>query len=305
MTTFGAELWRQGMEQTFGRLSPDYEGAPTGAMSGAVLGPLMAYRVSGTPQVLRRSAAAVRSEPVDHLKLCLQLEGIATVSQGGRQVRVGPGQMAMYDTARPYDLRLERQWSCAVLTFPRDALSLPDRVLGRAMGQAHAIRQGPGAVLTDFVAAAVAQRGAIGLAGGRLGEAGLHLIASALSMSEPLLSEAGLADAQRLQILHYVREHLGDPDLTHDRVAAAHRMAPRSLHRLFEQEPHTVTEYIRRQRLESARRDLLDPRLSRLSIARIAARWCFVSQAHFTRAFQAQFTLLPSVVRRAGASGGE
>ena len=270
-------------------------------MTGAVLGPLIAYRVSGTPQVLRRTPAAVRREPVDNLKLCIQLDGVATVSQSGRQVRVGPGEMALYDTGLPYELRLERQWSCAVLAFPRKALALPGNVVHQAMEQAHETGQGPGAVLTNFVDAAVEQRTTMGAAGGRLGEAGLHLIAAALGRTEPIDGEAAV-DAQRLRILHYAREHLADPDLTHNRIAVAHRMAPRTLHRLFEHEPQTVTEYIRSQRLEAARRDLSDPLLSHLSIARLAARWCFVSQAHFTRAFQAQYEALPSEVRRSLSS---
>ncbi|WP_133871710.1 helix-turn-helix transcriptional regulator [Paractinoplanes brasiliensis] len=79
-------------------------------------------------------------------------------------------------------------------------------------------------------------------------------------------------------------------------------MAPRTLHRLFEHEPHTVTEYIRLQRLEAAHRDLVDPMLSHLSIARVAAHWQFGSQAHFTRAFQARFGAAPSTVRTTSRS---
>ena len=75
-------------------------------------------------------------------------------------------------------------------------------------------------------------------------------------------------------------------------------MAPRTLDRLFEHEPLTVTGYIRSCRLEAVRRDLSNPLLAYRSIATIAARWCFVDQAHFTRAFRAHFGTTPSAVRR-------
>jgi len=267
---------------------------------GATLGTLLASQVSGSPQTLRRTPSA-RHGPIDRLKLCMQHEGTAVVSQGGHQVYAGPGQMALYDTGRPYSLRLEGQWSCVVLAFPREALSLPDNVVRRAMRHAHPFERGPGAVLAGFVAATMAQRAAIGASAGRLGEAAFHLIAGALRMIEPD-GEKAPEDQLRLQVLRYAREHLPEPDLTHDGIAAAHRMAPRSLHRLFEDEPHTVTEYIRLRRLEAVRHDLADPLLSHLSIARIAARWCFTSQAHFTRAFQARYGMPPSAVRRALAT---
>ena len=298
-----AELWRQSLDETFGGLAPDAVGEPTGTMSGAGFGPLDVYLVSGSPQVLRRTPRAVRREPNDLLKLCIPLTGTGTVSQSGRQVHIKAGQMALYDTGRPYELRLERQWSCAVLAFPREALSLPDNVCGRAMQHTHPLDEGPGAVLAGFVTAAIRQQASIGASAGRLGEAGLHLIAGTLGVPEPADGEAA-ADAQRLQVLRYARKHLAEPDLSHDRIAAAHRMAPRTLHRLFEHEPNTVTEYIRLRRLESAHRDLTDPRLNHHSIARVPARWCFTSQAHFTRAFHARYGVPPSMVRRAAEAPG-
>jgi AraC-like DNA-binding protein len=96
------------------------------------------------------------------------------------------------------------------------------------------------------------------------------------------------SDALRLQVLGYVRAHLADPHLSHGDVAAAHHMAGRTLHRLFEHEPFTVTDYIRVQRLAAVHRDLTDPLLRNRSIAAIAARWGFTDQAHFTRAFRAR-----------------
>jgi hypothetical protein len=80
---------------------------------------------------------------------------------------------------------------------------------------------------------------------------------------EPILMrnavERGTHAALRITVLQAVRRHLSDPDLSHDRVAAAHRRSRRSLHRLFEREPHSVTDHLRLQRLEAARRDLTDP----------------------------------------------
>jgi transcriptional regulator GlxA family with amidase domain len=81
-------------------------------------------------------------------------------------------------------------------------------------------------------------------------------------------------------------------------VAYVVRGRPQNLHRLFEGEPHTVTEIIRRQRLEAARRELTNPVFRNRSIAAVAARWGFPSQAHFSRCFQTRYGTAPSTLRR-------
>lgn len=296
-TVAAGEAWREELGTAFGRLTPEAleTRPPAGQMTGARLGALIAYQVSGTPQVVRRTPGAVRQVPIDLLKICVQLHGRATVQQDEREVTIEPGQMAIYDTGRPYRLRLEQQWSCAVLAFPRDSLGLPEHVTIAAMTHAYSLTDGPGAVLAGFVSAAVGRPRIA--AADRLGEAGLHLVAGTLSAGATPDGDAA-ADALRMRVLSYIRAHLADPELTHTRVAAAHHVGPRTLHRLFENEPYTVTDYIRTRRLEAVLRDLTDPLLAHRSIAALAAHWCFPGQAHFTRAFQTRYGMTPSAARR-------
>jgi AraC-like DNA-binding protein len=297
--------WREELGTAFNRLVPEpLDGRlPDGHLDGGGLGELAAFTVTGSPQVVRRTAGAVRGRPAELLKICLQVRGRATVHQDGAEVVVEPGQMAMYDTGRPYDLRLEGAWVCAVLAFPGSALGLPRKAVDAARMRPMSVAAGPGAVLAGFVTSSVAQLATIGSGSAeRLGEAGLHLVAGALSGAVPADGAAAIADAARLRVLAYVRAHLADPDLSHAAVAAAHHMAPRTLTRLFEHEPATVSEYIRSRRLHAVRRDLGDPLLAGRSIAAVAARWCFTDQANLTRAFRAEFGLTPSEFRRQSTS---
>nr|WP_051941308.1 AraC family transcriptional regulator [Phaeacidiphilus oryzae] len=95
----------------------------------------------------------------------------------------------------------------------------------------------------------------------------------------------------------YIRRHLQDPGLTPSRIAAAHYVSRSQLHRLFQQEGTTVAGYIRRLRLEAARRDLGDPAQSGTPIHVIAARWGYPRAADFTRAFRSAYQLPPSAHR--------
>lgn len=293
------EAWRNRLSSAFSELTPEPLQAtePAGSVSGSRLGEILVFEVSGSPQIVRRSTSAVRGAPSDLLKVCVQVRGRATVVQDGREVVLDPGQLALYDTGRPYALRLEHDWTSAVMVFPRDALGLPRGATTRAMERPYSAKHGPGAVLAEFVSTAVNQLDHLfGSSATRLGDAGLSLLAGTLS-EHATTSSAEVPDTLRAQVMAYVQQHLADPRLSRSTVAAAHGMSPRTLNRLFQTEPHTVTDYIRHLRLEAVRRDLRDPLLGNRSVAAVAARWCFVDAAHFSRVFRAEYGYSPSEIR--------
>jgi AraC-like DNA-binding protein len=302
-----SEEWRAELAAAFGRLRPEVSDDPQagplprtvldGRMTAATLGRVGAFRVAGTPQIVRRTSTSITEAPADPLKVCIQQTGRAVVHQGDVEVVIRPGELALYDTGRPYDLRLEGNWVCVVMTIPRDALTMPASLVSAAMTHSFCADSGPGAVLTHLLDSALedfssgADDGAC-----QLGEAGVLLMAS-------LVRSAGLAaapaeDALRTRVLTYLSAQLADPGLSHASVAAAHGMSARSLHRLFEREPHTVTEAIRAMRLDRIRTELVDPVSARRSTMAIAARWGFQDPAHFTRAFRSRFGVTPAALRR-------
>jgi AraC-like DNA-binding protein len=90
---------------------------------------------------------------------------------------------------------------------------------------------------------------------------------------------------------------LDDPELTTATIAAAHYISPRYLQKLFEAEGSTVTDWIRRRRLDHCKRELLDPRNAGESISTIAARWGLADSSHFSRLFRATYGMSPREFR--------
>src|SRR5262245_46505020 len=183
--TFGAaEPWRASLGAAFQDLVPgavDDAPAPRGSLSGVRLGPVGVFTVSGTPQVVQRTTRAVRRSPGDLIKVCVQLHGRATVQQGGHEVCLGPGELAVYDTGRPYKIWLEGAWTSAVMALPRDALGLSETDLDRWMYRVYPATRGPGSVLSHFVVSTVAHPGPLAAAAAaKLGEAGSTLLAGTL-----------------------------------------------------------------------------------------------------------------------------
>ena len=299
-----AEPWHVNLGAAFQDLVPgavDNQPAPRGSLSGVRLGPVGVFTVSGTPQVVQRTTSAVRRSPGDLIKVCVQLHGRATVQQGSHEVALDPGELAVYDTGRPYQIRLDGAWTCAVMALPRDALGLSDSDLDRWMHRVYPATHGPGSVLSHFVVSAVAHPGTAGAAAAaKLGEAGSTLLAGTL-LDDGDLAGTDAAGDMRAHVIRHVRAHLGDPRLSRSSIAAAHHMSARTLDRLFAGQPRSVSGLIRHERLEAVRRDLADPSLRNRSVAALAARWCFFDAAHFSRVFRQHYGHPPSQTR-SGAS---
>ena len=295
------EEWRHALAGTFNGLVPDHPGAAglppaRGRLAGAQLGEAAAFQVAGGDQVLRRTAAASRRRPSDLLKVCIQRAGTATIAQGGREVRLTPGSMTIYDIDQPYLIALQGEWRCSVIAFPRSAVAASRLFVDRLICRPALVTDGPGAVLAPLVAAAVAHPGEPGAARALVGRASVDLVVAALAEQH----RPGAADAVRLQVDAYIRAHLAEPGLSHATVAAAHHMSGRTLHRLFSEPGPTVTELIRGYRLDRILAGLRSPATARDSISQVAARWGVHDMPHFSRAFRARYGMTPTQARQTG-----
>ena len=99
------------------------------------------------------------------------------------------------------------------------------------------------------------------------------------------------------EIRLHIEDELSNPDLTPGNVARAHGISRRHLDKLFETEPHTVSQFIWERRLLHSRRALAEPQLAHLSITEVAYNWGFSSSSHFSRAFKARFGMTPRQAR--------
>lgn len=86
-----------------------------------------------------------------------------------------------------------------------------------------------------------------------------------------------------------IEQSLSDPGLSPARVAEAHGISTRQLHRVFKRAGTSFSAFVRERRLERCRGDLADPGLRALPMTEIAYRWGFSDSAHFSRCFRAAF----------------
>ena len=95
----------------------------------------------------------------------------------------------------------------------------------------------------------------------------------------------------------FIEANLGDPNLDPEQIARACSISTRYLHRLFELEGQSVCDWIRTERLDRCRHDLLDPAFSDQTIISISSRWGLPNLPHFSRLFRTAYGSSPRAFR--------
>lgn len=272
-----------------------------GRLRSRVLDELSVVEVTANShKVLRTPALITRSDRL-YYKLNLQLSGTGILVQDNREATLRPGDLAVYDTHRPYTLEFDDDFRTLVLMFPHDALDLPPDSVTDLTAVRFAGDAGIGRMISPFMVQLADNLELLsGPSGHRLAHNAVDLLAT-LFDSE-LRSENGPQRGHHGELLARIRQHidanLGDPELSPAAIAAAHFISTRHLHSIFHDAGTTVAGWIRARRLERCRRDLRDPLQADRAVGAIATRWGFTDAAHFSRVFRSAFGVPPSTYRR-------
>ncbi|MGQ4366144.1 AraC-like ligand-binding domain-containing protein [Streptomyces sp. SAS_272] len=286
--------WREMICETFVQLSaaPVAENAFSGRIEHVPVGELELSTVVAGGQVVRRTPSLIARSGDEYLLASIQLRGRGRVEQDGRVAELDTGEMAFYDSTRPYTLSFADEFRQLVVQVPRRDLAVRDTraLTARALG-----RCGPGQVVPAFFTAlAEAARTSPQTSAPLLPHA-LGLLSAAASFAasgEPGPDPARALVRERASAI--IRRRLADPSLDVAQVAAACRVSRRTLNRIFAPEGG-VAAAIRRARLERAKALLIE--YPDRPIATVAAQCGFASESGFHRAFRAGFGTTPGGAR--------
>jgi AraC-like DNA-binding protein len=127
-------------------------------------------------------------------------------------------------------------------------------------------------------------------------EAAIAMLASGLDQSREAKSQS-IRQEQLARLKDYIHKHLHDSDLDISQIAKANKISARYLHWVFGESGSTASRYILELRLETCRRDLLNPVMRARSIAAIAYAAGFSNPSHFTRRYRDFYDESPSETR--------
>jgi AraC-like DNA-binding protein len=256
--------------------------------------------LSGLRHAIRPASAAANGE--DDLLLGVNVRGCSMVSQRGRDLvlRDGDAFCATRDVTeitvtRPTPVRFI---GCRV---PRGPVAL---LLGRLDDTPVHLVPHRTEALNLLVTYASAIADALPLATAelqRLAVSHMHdLIAATIGATRDgraIAEGRGIAAARLRAIMTDISAHLGDGDLSVAEVARRHRLTPRYIHKLFENEDLTFSSFVLGQRLSRAHRMLSDPRLSDRNISSVAFDVGFGDLSYFNRAFRRCYAATPTEIR--------
>ncbi|MFI5882889.1 helix-turn-helix domain-containing protein [Streptomyces sp. NPDC051554] len=299
----GLSSWKQAVSTAYGDLELVSRSDPEfwrGSLQVLRMGTLqVATEESDGVEVVRTPQGAA-ADGHGHMFARLQLDGRARLFQDGRSADLHPGVLAFYDASRPFSLVLPEHQRARVLMVPRPLLRLGEaelrRVTAKVIGDAP---EGPAAFLLPLLSGLAQELGtAAPTAREELARAVADLLAT---LAADRLATTEPAGAQEATLLDHVKAtietRLGEPELSPQVLADEHGVSLRYLHKLFHEQGTTVGGWIRRRRLESCRAELARPTAADRTIAAVAARWGFISPAHFSHAFRKAYGMSPARYR--------
>ncbi len=279
----------------------DLGSAFRGSVTQAQLGKAVCSEVCSDRQHVFRTPSRIARSDQDFVLVALGHRGDGGVVQDGRETVIHPGEFALYDTTRPYELKFNDPFTQSIFKVPREMLQ---RRLG-ATETLTAMSFGAEAPLErlahDFIfrlcqsADRLAPDNAAALS-----EQAVDLLAMALSerLGKTALPSSTHRSALLYRLKAHVRTHLADPDLSLAETAAALGISSRYVNDLLADEETSFQRFVLAERLAQCRRDLASPLLSHRHISEIAFAWGFNDLSHFGRVFREHFGMSPRDFRQ-------
>ena len=301
-------FWQDVICDTFIRLdcsSPIRKGF-SGSVQSHQFGRLQLSSMASDKIHLTRSRSRIAAAREEYCLVVVQGGGRTLAEQDGRQVVLETGDIALFDSVRPYRAELQTGFHHYVLKVPRDTLR--DR-----LGPIEALTalripgdRGIGSIASHFIRALPAELGQLNdLALSGLSDACLDLLTTAFATAAPISGE-GNSSVRTMHLVRakaFIAANLQDEALSPSTVATALGISVRYLNSLFASENASVSRHIWKLRLERCKAALADPSQRHRTMSDIAFSWGFNDSSHFSRMFREETGMSPGSFRQAAGNG--
>lgn len=227
--------------------------------------------------------------------LVLQRQGTMAIRTDREQFILRPGDLALLDSAQPYEMRspdiinqlsvhLDRQAFDQYVPFYANRFGKLEQNDFHGQLLQSLLRQL--SVMTPQAYAPLAP------------QHGTSLQNTLITLLAPLLKNGPPPDKHDLRSLaeRMIEQTLREP-LSPKELASRLKISVRQLHRQFEQGDETLQRYTLRRRLERCAVELSSPDKWDTPAAHIACQWGFSDSAYFSRTFKRLFGLPPAAYR--------
>jgi AraC-like DNA-binding protein len=269
-----------------------------GKIEFATISDVRIAKLTASPHHVLRTPSFGKRDSNDFLKVVLQIKGISGFEQGSKKVVLSPLEWSIYDTKQPYRVSVPNGTETLLALVPRENVVTQRIHLDRVLMRKFSGRAGMAKLALQFMISAFDELPVIAPgAEWEIAGALANLIRLSMLAASEIQSEISLPQVWRDRIKSHIVRYLRDPELSIDQIAAALNCTKRYVHKVFQAESTSVSEWILRLRLARCREDLRNPARSRNSITEIAYSWGFNNPAHFSKAFEDEYHVSPSCFR--------
>ena len=294
-------LWRQTHNVLFedNNDSPEIKANFDASITMFNAGPMVFGAAQTMPQRYHRSASKIAKDGIDHYFLLLVKSGRFYGQCDGRAVELSPGGCALFNFQSTAETWSERGELIA-LTLPRAILGPllddPDRIGGSVLSSDAPLCR----VLFNHVCSMIDiadQLNASDAAGLARTTAAMIAVCFGQASTPNAQGKSQLRAASLVAIKRYIDDNLGDAELDSTHLSNVFGLSRASIYRMCEP-LGGVARFILHRRLRKALIQLSAVEYAHLQVIEVARNLGFAGSASFTRAFKAEFGMLPSEVRR-------
>lgn len=286
-------FWRDVICETFIRLdcSAQNRSEFAGGLSSYPLGNLQLSSMTSDQIGLTRSPSRIASAREEYCLVVVQGRGRTLAEQDGRQVVLDPGDIAMFDSTRPYSAELLTGFHHFVIKVPREVLKRRLGPIEAFTAQKISGNRGIGSVTSRFVRSLPRQLVSMDdMAVQHVAESCLGLLTAALAGKADVSGSTGTST----RMMHvarakaFIASNLQDGALSPGYVATSLGISERYLAALFAEEGLSISRLIWKQRIERCKTALSDSSQNHRSVTEIAFGWGFNDASHFSHLFKRQ-----------------
>ncbi len=297
------QRWHEVTERVFGpcHIEPDRESDLSGSVRSVERCGVRISDLAYRGQIVERRASDIAKLDHEYYTLSFPLAGPLWARSAGQDVTVMPGALFLVNQCLPYRASTKTGYRSKSIVLPTDALRQREPRIDpwyRIALSEPSPRAGLLLHYMNHLESGLQQWSDAELSG--LMESFTDLVALLVLRHERAwLSEtdAGVRAAHHGRAVAYIRQHLSDPTLRPESVAAGCGVSLRYLHQVFRHADLSVEQCIYAERVRAACRLLRQTAQRDRSIAQIAYQVGFTQAAHFSRTFKSHTGMTPRAFR--------
>lgn len=263
---------------------------------------LQISRVSSRPQRVYRPQSSVNLNQQHDFIIKIQTQGICRFRQNDRDGILRAYDFVLIDGLLPYELDFPEDFEQIVLKVRADRLPMNPAQLHQAIAVPICGSRGAGALFMRLLCSLIEQFEQHTLMPNQdlsfIEQSLVGLLAAALihpnDEQPPIAQQSALESYHIERVKQHIDRRLGDATISIKTIAQELNISSSYLHRLFQGQSLSASQYLWQRRLEACRRELLQTNTDTpMSISQIAYKWGFSDAAHFSRSFKSHFGCTP------------